>query len=320
MNPDPSRTRHARWTSILAVGLLAVVSASTAWAAEPCEPRPSGKLRLAVCQFPISADIAANGRWIRSQLAEAAEKKADLVHFPETALSGYAASDHETLDGLDWDLLRRETESILALAKKHGLWVVLGSTHRLGDGHKPHNSLYVVNPEGRVVDRYDKRFCTEGDLRHYSPGNRSVVFEVNGVKCGLLICHDYRYPELYREYARRGVHLMLHSFYNAFTTMEATEGKLCKEYAQVYASMNHFFVSYTNTSRPCAWPSCFVTPDGRVEAVLPTHQAAVEVREVDLSRKYDDPSGAFRGDALRGKLHSGQTVDDPRATDRKSWE
>ena len=303
-----------------------MVLAGVLWIASDCpdaataeKPVPSRNLMLATCQFPISADITANARSIRNQIAEAARQGADLVHFPETALSGYAGDDYDTLDKLDWKLLHREMESILASAKKHNLWVVLGSTHRLSKGHKPHNSLYLISPTGRIVDRYDKRFCTVGDLRHYTPGNHLVVFEVNGVKCGLLICHDYRYPELYREYAKRGVHVMLHSFYNAFKTKETTLGKLTKEYAQVYASMNHFFVSYTNTSRPCAWPAYFVTPDGRVRAILPPEKAAVMVNEVDLAKQYDDPSKAFRNDALQGKLNSGKTVDDPRSKDRQSY-
>jgi predicted amidohydrolase len=37
---------------------------------------------------------------------------------------------------------------------------------------------------------------------------------VKGVRCGALICHDFRYDELYREYLRRGVQLILHSFHN----------------------------------------------------------------------------------------------------------
>jgi deaminated glutathione amidase len=276
----------------------------------------SGRLKLATCQFPISADIAQNARWIRCHIARAAQEHADLVHFPETALSGYAGSDYETLDSLDWSLLRRETESILALAKQRGVWVVLGSTHRLSPGHKPHNSLYVISPEGRIVDRYDKRFCTVDDLRHYSPGDHFCTFDVKGVKCGLLICHDYRYPELYREYARRGVRLVLHSFYNSGKTDESVRCKLAEEYARVYATMNHLFVSYTNTSRRWSWPSCFVTPDGRVAATLPRNEASVTVNEVDLSREFDDPSGAFRDSALRGQLHSGACVDDERSRDR----
>lgn len=88
--------------------------------------------------------------------------------------------------------------------------------------HKPHNSLYIIDDRGDLVDRYDKRFCAgdgspnpqTGDLANYSPGNHFSVFSINGVRCGALICHDYRYPELYRQYKRRGVEVMFH-FYHA---------------------------------------------------------------------------------------------------------
>jgi deaminated glutathione amidase len=65
--------------------------------------------------------------------------------------------------------------------------------------------VYIINADGRLIDRYDKRFCAgdaserTADLAHYTPGNPLSVFEINGVCCGAAICHDYRYPELYRE-------------------------------------------------------------------------------------------------------------------------
>ena len=305
--------------AILVVLLAALVSCPS-WATETqTDKAPSGRLKLATCQFPISADISENARWIRRQIREAAQKGAHLVHFPETALSGYASADHKSLDRLDWQLLRREMQSIMALAKQNRVWVVLGSTHRLSKGHMPHNSLYLIDDQGQVVDRYDKRFCTEGDLRHYSPGDHLVVFELNGVKCGQLICHDYRYPELYREYARRGVRLLLHSFYNSSKSDKAVRRKLTAEYAQVYSSMNNMFVSYTNTSRRWSWPACFTTPDGQIAATLPQNQPGVMLNEVDVHHKYYDASRRFRPDAIRGKLNSGQTVDDPRSKDRTAY-
>ena len=53
-----------------------------------------------------------------------------------------------------------------SLANELDLWVLLGSTHQLTGLHKPHNSLYVIDSVGEIVDRYDKRFCTPGDLEH----------------------------------------------------------------------------------------------------------------------------------------------------------
>jgi hypothetical protein len=52
----------------------------------------SGTLRLATCQFPVSADVRANGEWDRTQMRQAGALGADLIHFPECALSGYAGA------------------------------------------------------------------------------------------------------------------------------------------------------------------------------------------------------------------------------------
>src|SRR5262249_5965572 len=112
-----------------------------------------GTLRLATCQFPVSADVNCNSQWIRSQMRQASEQGAALIHFPECPLSGYAGVDLPSVDELDWNVLHGETESILALARELKVWVVLGSPHRLSDGHKPHNCLYVISPEGKLIDR-----------------------------------------------------------------------------------------------------------------------------------------------------------------------
>lgn len=116
-------------------------------------------LLLATCGFAASADPAANGSAIRAQMREAKAAGADLAHFHECAISGYAGPDIPNCDGIDWAGLRAATEEVQAEARELGLWVVVGSTHPLSAGRKPHNSLYIVRPDGSLADRYDKRFC-----------------------------------------------------------------------------------------------------------------------------------------------------------------
>jgi predicted amidohydrolase len=53
-------------------------------------------LKVATCQFPVSADIEQNADWIIRQMHEAARHGARVAHFPEGALSGYAEADFET--------------------------------------------------------------------------------------------------------------------------------------------------------------------------------------------------------------------------------
>ncbi len=148
-------------------------------------------LRVATCQFSIEADIDHNRRCVLRQIEQAADRGAHVVHFSECALSGYAGVDIPDVDAIDWENLTASTEEVLAAARRFKLWVLLGSTHRLTGNHKPHNSVYVIDPRGQIVDRYDKRFCTGTngkrctmDLSHYSPGNRCVTFrEGDHLRC-----------------------------------------------------------------------------------------------------------------------------------------
>ena len=48
-------------------------------------------LKVATCQFPVSADVEQNAGWVIAQMEEAARLGARVAHFPEGALSGYAA-------------------------------------------------------------------------------------------------------------------------------------------------------------------------------------------------------------------------------------
>lgn len=289
----------------LLVGLAAVCSAA--------------EVRVGTCQFSVSSDVAANGEWIRKQMAEAQALGADLVHFPETALSGYPGVDRGSLDDFPWAQQREELERILAEAKRLRVWVVLGAAHRLSGSHKPHNSLYVIDPAGRIVNRYDKRFCTGGDLKHFSPGDYFATFDVNGVRCGLLICYDVRFPELYRQYSKLGVQLMLHSFHNARQKEGAIHPKIMPITVQAHAGINGMFVSMNNSSSPRSWESRFITPDGLIERSLVLDEPGVMVNLVDTAKKYYDASRPYRRDAIDGKWNSGEVISDPRSSDRTSY-
>lgn len=286
------------------------------------------RLRVATCQFSVEPDVARNRRAALGQIAAAAEEGADLVHFSECALSGYAGVDIASVDEIDWAALHAATREIMAAAKKHRMWVVLGSTHRLDDRTKPHNSLYVIDARGEIVDRYDKRFCTgtDGrkptlDLCHYTPGDRAVTFKVKGVVCGLGICYDYRFPELFRQLKSLGVEVLLQSFHNARTSVVADQKyniwrTIVPATMQCRAAENHFWVSANNsTTKPSRWGSFVVRPDGAIVGRLPVHRPGVLVTDMEIRSDYFDAPGPWREAAMGGTLHSGQLVAHPRTSD-----
>jgi predicted amidohydrolase len=278
----------------------------------------TGKIRVASCQFPVSADIKANYQWIENQIIEAKLKKADIIHFPECALSGYPGSDMNSLDNFKWDELFRATDSVMSLARQLKIWVVLGSMHRLSGSNKPHNCLYLINPEGKIADRYDKRFCTEGDLKFFTPGDHFVTFNINGISCGLLICYDARFPELYRQYRKLDADVIFQSFYNARQKKGSIHPVIMHITAQAMAGANYFYMSLTNSSAAESWPCYFITPDGLIQNKLADNEPGVLISDIDISKSYYDASKPFRMDAINGKLNSGETIRDPKSVDRKS--
>ena len=272
-------------------------------------------LKIATCQFAVSSSIKRNSRTICELLRKAKNSKADIVHFSECALSGYVGTDFPNFDGYDWSLLREETEKIMALAAKLGLWVVLGSTHKLTGPNKPHNSLYLIGPDGKIVDRYDKRFCIKAELRRYTPGDRFVNFNVNGVKCSLLICFDLRFPEIYRELYKQKVNCIFQSFYNARQKGPSVHTHIMRQTMQCRAATNYFWISMSNSSGYYSpYPSCFIQPDGKIARRLKPNRAGVMVNTVELKRKFYDPMDGFRDMAIKGKLSNApKTIRDPRS-------
>ena len=281
------------------------------------------KLVLATCQFHIHKQPERNLRSAIAQIETSKARGAHLVHFSEACLSGYLGVEIDSHDRGDWDRITAAMEEVMAAAKRHRVRVVVGCNHRLTGRHKPHNSLYAIDSRGRLVTRYDKMFCTggsarEGDLAHYSPGEALVTFEVRGLTCGLLICHDFRYPELFREYKRKEVDLMLVSFHNAGMTQEA-----CEKYKvtvpatlQAAAASNHFAVSANNGTRRYAWPSFVVNAEGMIVSKARGHRAAVLITEIDTREKLMDASADWRDRCMRGVLHSGRLVRDSRSRNR----
>src|SRR3989339_341092 len=276
-------------------------------------------LTIATCQFAVSESVKRNGGCIQAYIRKAAQMGGDIVHFSECALSGYVGTDFPNFQSYNWDLLRSETEKIMALAAKCKIWVVLGSTHRLTEPNKPHNSLYLINPQGGIEDRYDKRFCTPQDLKRMTPGNRFVYFTINGVKCSLLICFDLRFPELYRELYKQKVNCIFQSFYNARQNGPSVHSHIMRQTMQAHAATNHFWVSLSNSSGSYSpYASCFIQPDGVIAAQLKLNKAGIMVNTVDLSKTFYDPMADFRDMAVSGKLDNvNGTFNDPRSKDTK---
>lgn len=281
------------------------------------------KMKIATCQFPVSGEILDNSGYIKGFIREAATNGCDIIQFPEQALSGYPPVDIPSFQDYDWDLLRAESEKIMALAKEYNIWVVLGSSHFISGNEKPLNCLYIISNQGKIVDRYDKSMLTDGDLKYFTPGNHIVVVEIKGYKLGFLICYDSCFPEMYNVYRHENVKIMIHSFYNAHHSGRTILDDIIPAEIRVRASDNLMWVFASNSSGTySSWPTCIARPDGSMES-LERGKPGILYREFPdnpITQKF--PSWTHNNKVMvlpaNEVYHNGIPSDHQRALDRKA--
>ena len=171
----------------------------------------AGPLRIALAQFdfPVGA-VASNADRIIAMVAEARDAHgADLVLFPELALSGYPPED----------LLLRpsflaDCEAALQriAATTQGIVAVVGWPQAAGA--VVYNAASVLR-DGRVASTYRKRelpnYAVFDERRYFDvdPDRDNCVFEVAGVQVGLIICEDLWFPEPLAQTAAAGAQMVL---------------------------------------------------------------------------------------------------------------
>lgn len=178
----------------------------------------SRSLSIAALQLSSGADVRSNLASIRALLPQT--DGARLVLLPENALFlGARERDKLAIAEVPGDGPLQQ--ALAELAREHATTLVCGSFPlRLpGQDDKVSASALVYGPDGRQIARYDKRHLFDVVLedgksflesRHFQAGsNPPQCFECAGLRLGLSICYDLRFPELYRELAAAGAEILL---------------------------------------------------------------------------------------------------------------
>jgi deaminated glutathione amidase len=249
------------------------------------------KLRLAICQFPVSGNLAGNAKFIRRFMKEAADSAAHLIHFPETALSGYARLDFTSVSANHWQDLEEQTKEIVNLAGKLGLWVVLGSCRRVAGREKPANCIHVISNTGRIVGTYDKQKLTSAEAAWYTPGKGLLIISINGLTCGFLICYEACFPALFEAYRKRGVQLIFHSCHNVSGKSKPLLQELALAQIRTRAADHQMWISDSNSSARYSFSTaCVARPDGSVHSSR-RHVAGIllhDFPDTELAWTYDN--------------------------------
>ena len=245
------------------------------------------RIALANIRFPKTREESVT--LAERAIAEASSERADVICFPECFVPGYRGLDKGVLPP-DAAFLDRAWSTIAAAAAKGNVAVVLGTERVVGDAVLA--SALVLNRDGTVAGFQDKVQVDPSEDTIYSPGSGRQVFEVDGLKFGVAICHEgWRYPETVRIAVRGGAHVVFHPHFH-----EATPGSYApssfadpansfhEKAALCRAAENTCYfatVNYAGVGSPTT--SAVVRPDGTLLAYQPYGKEGLLVADIDIS-------------------------------------
>ncbi|WP_319580012.1 carbon-nitrogen hydrolase family protein [uncultured Methanospirillum sp.] len=143
---------------------------------------------------------------IKNRIAEAMECDASFISFPEQVITGW-----DPLDGKNF--VQTEEDEIISVLKEYARDFGIGLLGSYREMHHPcpRNTAIAIGPDGHLIARYSKMhlFSPEHENQAYTPGEEIALFSYDGCRCGIAICYDLRFADLFRLYRDGGADLML---------------------------------------------------------------------------------------------------------------
>jgi omega-amidase len=162
-------------------------------------------VRICAAQIaPVWEDPEKTLEKARSLVRHAAASGADLICFPEQFATGWDPESDKNLEDIDGFVI----SELRKCARENHIGII-GSFREKAEP-LPKNTAVAIGNDGRILAIYSKIhiFSPGSEDKGFLPGNELGIFPLGPLICGMAICYDLRFPELFRIYARRGVHVV----------------------------------------------------------------------------------------------------------------
>jgi omega-amidase len=247
------------------------------------------RLKVGAFQFAACRSIEKNLAALRRGMEKAAQQKVRLLLTQECALCGYPPVEVQLVDSIDRTSLFKAYREMSLLAQKYRMYVALGMI--TFDEKGIHNSIRLICPDGNDLKPYHKRALWGWDQQNFKPGCETGIYSIDGVKVGVRICFEVRFPEYFRELFLEQVDLALVAF--ADVSKEEQLGRLntLRSHLISRAAENVMYVMSANSiSQSQMAPTCIIDPDGNVLAAAPLNEeyllsAEIEITEPGVGRQ-----------------------------------
>jgi len=220
-------------------------------------------VKIAAAQIACSGNMHENASKIEYYIRQAANHAADIVVFPELAVTGYIKDDvlAASQSALD-DTLRQIRDA----ARNSNIYVIVGMPSFV-DGHRS-NCAFVIGNDGSIKTRYAQIVVTRAGLFKAGLSTKAMWFRLKGVPAIVTIGDDSKWVEIGDLAANRGMYLHFHISYEADSSADAAvlrkqKNLLMLMYAKYGAVVNAADASQLQSpSSPAAGISMIVSREG----------------------------------------------------------
>lgn len=244
-------------------------------------------MKVALASPPFPKSLNDGLYWLEKLVKEAAVQTAEIICFPESFLPGYPGMGYPEQDRSP-ESLKAALDRVCTIAAENSMAIIVPM-----DWHGPNgllNIAYVVSGDGELLGYQSKNQLDPSEDRIWVPGTERNIFEWNGVKFGITICHEgFRYPESVRWAARHEAKVVFHPHFTGSNTdgVKLTEwaGKNNPYYekAMMVRAMENtiYFASSNFASLYAESASSIISPDGTCIAHETYGRTGVVIADID---------------------------------------
>lgn len=246
-------------------------------------------MKIAVASPPLPQSIEDGLNWLEKLSREAASQGAKIVCFPETFIPGYPLDEYSPEKSSPEKMLSALNIAV-DIARENHIAIILPADRY--EGGKVYNVAYVLSAKGEILGYQSKNQLDPSEDRLWSPGKTRQLFEIEGLKFGITICHEgFRYPESVRWAARNGAQVVFHPHCtgsnvsgNTITEWGAKSSPYYEKAIMLRAMENSIFFASSNYAMK--YPesaSSLIGPDGRCIVHGVYGEPGVFVADIDLN-------------------------------------
>jgi len=165
-------------------------------------------MKIAIASPPIPQSLADGLTNLQILIEDAVKQGAEIICFPESYLPGYPGMPYSKEDR-EPAALEDALQKSAIIASKNDIAIILPMDWYSGD--QLLNVAFVISKEGKILGYQSKNQLDPSEDHIWIAGKERHVFEVDGLKFGISICHEgFRYPETVRWAAQRGAKIVFH--------------------------------------------------------------------------------------------------------------